>query len=145
MVHEDRSVASLISSVADSLADQAKLYIEMKQTEATRDAKVIGRDMVLVGLALPPLGIGYVFCCVAIAHVLAFFLGPAAGIGIVGALNLMGGLVLLKTVQKRMRLRSDSYALTSGKAVPGEPGPSAAQPPQSLPRSAALVEVSHGG
>ncbi|MDP2307944.1 MAG: phage holin family protein [Pseudomonadota bacterium] len=109
---EDETVGQLVSRLTDELAQQAALHVELAKAELARDAKALlkdaealGKDAAPLAIAVPLLGLGYVFACVALALALVPWIGAAGGLAIVGALNLIAGGVAAHTSVTRLRSR----------------------------------------
>lgn len=131
MVPADETVGHLVSRIAEELGQQAELHIELVKAEIARDAKTLGRDAKALGkdlaplaLAVPLLGLGYLFTCVAVALALAPLITAAGGLAVVGMLNLLGGGVVGYRSLSRLRTRRILHAPV-GATVASELGRSA--------------------
>jgi hypothetical protein len=100
---DDDTVGELALRVADSLADQATLHIELLKAELARDAAALAKNVAPLVAAVPLLAIGYIFACVAAALALAPLISTAGGLGVVALANLIAAGVAVKVSLTRLR------------------------------------------
>jgi hypothetical protein len=91
MTPTDETLGALVADVAEAIAQQAGLVVELRVAELSRDAQTFGRDAAPIALGLPFVALGYVFACVAVALALAPWLSTAGGLGLVAFANLLAG------------------------------------------------------
>lgn len=87
----DGSIASLVSRMADGMGKLVSQHLALAKLELAEDAKVVGGEIAKVAVFLPFVLLGYALLMVALAIVLARWVGSAGGFAIVGGLNLVGG------------------------------------------------------
>ncbi|MES2640747.1 MAG: phage holin family protein [Myxococcota bacterium] len=102
---DDDTVGELALRVADSLADQASLHVELVKAELARDASALAKNVAPLAAAVPLFAIGYVFACVAAALALAPLISTAGGLGVVALANLIAAGVAVKVSLTRLRAK----------------------------------------
>ena len=102
----DDTMGELAEDVAAAFGGQLELHIELLKAEVSRDAGRLGHALLPLGLALPPLLLGYTLCCFAASVSFGLWLGPAAGPALVGGLNLAAGFVFAQAGIRRLRVRA---------------------------------------
>lgn len=91
MTPTDETLGALVADVAEAVAQQAGLVVELRVAELSRDAQAFGRGAAPIAMGLPFVALGYVFGCVAVALAVAPWLSTAGGLGLVALANLLGG------------------------------------------------------
>ncbi len=106
----EQTVGQLAGHVAEALAEQAELHVELAKAQIAREVSVVGneaktlaKDALPLVAAVPLIAVGYVFACVAAALALATLIGTPGGVAVVAALNLLLGIAAAWTSVSRLR------------------------------------------
>ncbi|MDY7225145.1 phage holin family protein [Hyalangium rubrum] len=130
----DRGISAIVGRMADGFSRLVSQHITLARMELAEDAKAMGLDVARIAVFVPFLLVGYFFMCGALSVALAPWLGYAGGLALVGALNLVGGIVGILTALSRIKARqvmNDSAeelsrsmaALTTPNAIAAPPQP----------------------
>ena len=129
----ERGLSTLVTRLTDGFSKLVVQHLTLARVEMIEDARSLGMDVALIAAFVPFVLVGYFFLCGALVAVLAPWLGWAGALALVGALNLVGG--VLGVVRAASRLKSlrmmDDTAAELNRSVTALAQPSA--PPAALP------------
>jgi uncharacterized membrane protein YqjE len=128
----DRGVAALVGRMADGFSRLVTQHLQLARMELAEDAKAMGLDVASIAVFVPFLLVGYAFVCGALAALVAPFVGWPGALGLVGALNLVGGglgiLRAVKRMQARQVMDDSASELSRSMAVLTSPRPAPVAP-----------------
>jgi uncharacterized membrane protein YqjE len=88
------TLADSLKRLTDGIARLLKEHLALFKEELKHDLKKAGRDAAMIAVALPGVVFGAGMLMVALALLLARWVGTAGGFAIVGGANLLGGAAL---------------------------------------------------
>jgi uncharacterized membrane protein YqjE len=117
----ERGITALVGRMADGFSRLVTQHLQLARLELTEDVKATGRDMAMIAVFVPFILVGYAFLCGAGVVVLSRGLGWAGAFGVVGLLNLAGGvggaLWAVKRLQARRVMDDSSSELSRSMAA----------------------------
>ena len=132
----ERGLAALVSRLTEGFSKLVTQHLTLARVELLEDARSMGMDVALIAAFVPFILVGYALLCGALVALLAPGLGWAGALALVGAVNLVGGIV--GVVRAAGRLKSlrvmDGTAAELNRSVTAlAQSPSSSTPPVSLP------------
>ena len=103
MSTDSQSLGLLLSRAASALGEEAELHLELARAELARDATRLGASAAPLTLGVPLIGLGYLFGCVALACLLSRWMGFAGGFAVVGLVNAIVGLIIVRRSVRSLR------------------------------------------
>jgi Putative Actinobacterial Holin-X, holin superfamily III len=100
---ETDGIISLVKETADGLGHLIADHIKLARVEIVSDAKTYSRQVGLLALAGAFAVFGYLFVWIAAALALGRVIGGAAAFLIVGLLHVIGGVLGLMAVMRRLK------------------------------------------
>lgn len=101
----DDSIGHLIAQTVDAFGLQIELHIELLKAELAQDSKVLSMALAPLLLAVPLLGVGYLFFSMAVVLALKPWLGMLGSYTCVAVLNLIAGSFAIHLSVLRLRAR----------------------------------------
>jgi len=101
----DDSIGHLIAQTVDAFGLQIELHIELLKAELAQDSKVLSMALAPLLLAVPLLGVGYLFFSMAVVLALKPWLGMLGSYTCVAVLNLIAGSIAIHLSVLRLRAR----------------------------------------
>ena len=137
----ERGLSTLVTRLTDGFSRLVTQHLTLARVELIEDARALGMDVALIAAFVPFILVGYAFLCGALAAVLAPWLGWAGALALVGAVNLVGGIVgILRAASRLKSLRvMDGTAAELNRSVNALAPASDAAKPAALP-----LETSRG-
>jgi hypothetical protein len=100
---EDESVLTLFAKTLNDFGCLVSDHVELAWAAFVRDMKFRGRLAAVLVAALVIATIGYIFVCVGLALILAFWTGLAWSLLTVGGFHLLGALVAIHASMRNLR------------------------------------------
>lgn len=98
-------LAATVGRMADGFSRLVTQHIALAKMELAEDAKAIGGELGRMAVFVPFLLTGYALLCGALAVLLGAWIGMAGGLAVVGAANVIGGVVGIWRAVNRLRTR----------------------------------------
>ncbi|WNG42314.1 phage holin family protein [Archangium minus] len=108
----ERKLTALVGRLTDGFSKLVTQHLTLARVELMEDARVMGMDVALIASFVPFVLVGYAFLCGALSVVLASWVGWAGALALVGAVNLVGGVLGIA----RVALRLKSHRVMDGTA-----------------------------
>lgn len=99
----ERTLTALVGRLTDGFSKLVTQHLTLARVELMEDARVMGLDVALIAAFVPFVLVGYFFLCGALAVVLAPWVGWAGSLALVGAVNLVGGVLGIARVAMRLK------------------------------------------
>ncbi len=139
----DRGLAALVARLTEGFSKLVTQHLTLARVELIEDARSMGMDVALIAAFVPFILVGYSLLCGALVALLAPWLGWPGALALVGALNLIGGIVGVTRAAgrlKSLRVMDGTPAelnrsVTALAPVPASPAPSIPLPPETPPRA----------
>lgn len=99
----ERGLASLVTRLTEGFSKLVTQHLTLARVELIEDARSMGMDLALIAAFVPFILVGYALLCGALVALLAPPLGWAGSLALVGALNLVGGVVGVMRAAGRLK------------------------------------------
>ncbi|QRK14167.1 phage holin family protein [Archangium violaceum] len=99
----ERKLTALVGRLTDGFSKLVTQHLTLARVELMEDARIMGQDVALIAAFVPFVLVGYAFLCGALAAVLAQWVGWAGSLALVGAVNLVGGVLGITRVAMRLK------------------------------------------
>lgn len=132
----ERGLAALVARLTEGFSKLVTQHLALARVELLEDARSMGMDVALIAAFVPFILVGYALLCGALVALLAPPLGWAGALALVGALNLVGGIVgVLRAAGrlKSLRVMDGTTAELNRSVTALAQQPSAVVPSNTLP------------
>ena len=99
----ERGLATLVARLTDGFSTLVTQHLTLARVELVEDARSMGMDVALIAAFVPFILVGYALLCGALVTLLAPWLTWPGSLALVGALNLVGGVLGVKRAAERLK------------------------------------------